>query len=265
MWLDDSNQLISYAVKMYSIHAKYDECLSSICNIWQRLFRVQMFSRDVTRVQNASVYGINRTININSYRSREYSRWSPINAIDNQLNQSRLYFVYVYCLDFHFEPYIAYLRTNDASLSSTTNCCPLVLPSVNQLLTNTTYEIYIDTSCDYQRRLCLLSSYSIDDLLTPTSSLNNGELTPALNNIERNDLIGHCPHANSTRTLVAHPLSTLDPLHGLLLGNTTAFDTISTQQHIEHDAHVSSMAIVTTGIQLNSTSSIRMIRISDRK
>lgn len=31
----------------------------------------------------------------------------------------------------------------------------------------------------------------------------------------------------------------MDPLHGLLLGNTTAFDAITTRQQQEHHTHIS--------------------------
>ena len=86
--------------------------------------------------------------------------------------------------------------------------------------------------------------YSIDDLLTPNSSLTN---ITALQNGDtaRSLLASHDglttnqpPPASSSSTVAA----TIDPLHEFLLGNRTAFDDINGQQQRKpslHGAHTS--------------------------
>ncbi|CAF0842028.1 unnamed protein product [Adineta steineri] len=113
--------------------------------------------------------------------------------------------------DFRFEPYISHL-TNDGLplLPMTTN---LIEPPVGDLIN-------------------LPPPYSIDDLLTPDSSLTN--ITGLANGDTARSLLA----SHDGLTTNSHPTSTMDPLHGLLLGNTTAFDAITTQQQ-EHRSHTS--------------------------
>ena len=88
--------------------------------------------------------------------------------------------------------------------------------------------------------------YSIDDLLTPNSSLTNVTSLPAADTT-RSLLAGHdgltgninnTTHTLSPSASVNNPLPTIDPLHGLLLGNTTAFDAVTTQGQ-DHHPHIS--------------------------
>ncbi|CAF1032824.1 unnamed protein product [Adineta steineri] len=79
---------------------------------------------------------------------------------------------------------------------------------------------------------CNFHRYSIDDLLTPDSSLTN--ITGLANGDTARSLLA----SHDGLTTNSHPASTMDPLHGLLLGNTTAFDAITTQQQ-EHRTHTS--------------------------
>jgi hypothetical protein len=88
--------------------------------------------------------------------------------------------------------------------------------------------------------------YNIDDLLTPNSSLTNVTSLPN-GDTTRSLLVGHdglttninnTTHTLSPSSSVNNSLPTIDPLHGLLLGNTTAFDSITIQQQ-EHCTHIS--------------------------
>ncbi|UJR37417.1 hypothetical protein I4U23_030121 [Adineta vaga] len=88
--------------------------------------------------------------------------------------------------------------------------------------------------------------YNIDDLLTPNSSLTNVTSLPN-GDTTRSLLVGHdglttninnTTHTLSPSSSVNNALPTIDPLHGLLLGNTTAFDAVTTQQP-EHCTHIS--------------------------
>jgi hypothetical protein len=88
--------------------------------------------------------------------------------------------------------------------------------------------------------------YNIDDLLTPNSSLTN--VTSLANgDTTRSLLAGHdglttninnTTHTLSPSASVNNTLPIIDPLHGLLLGNTTAFDSVTTHQQ-EHRTHIS--------------------------
>jgi hypothetical protein len=92
----------------------------------------------------------------------------------------------------------------------------------------------------------IYSRYNIDDLLTPNSSLTN--VTSLANgDTTRSLLVGHdglttninnTTHTLSPSSSVNNSLPTIDPLHGLLLGHTTAFDAVSTQQQV-HCTHIS--------------------------
>ncbi|CAF0928166.1 unnamed protein product [Adineta ricciae] len=88
--------------------------------------------------------------------------------------------------------------------------------------------------------------YNIDDLLTPNSSLTNVTSLPN-GDTTRSLLAGHdglttninnTTHTLSPSASVNNTLPTIDPLHALLLGNTTAFDAVTTQQP-ERCAHIS--------------------------
>lgn len=88
--------------------------------------------------------------------------------------------------------------------------------------------------------------YNLDDFLTPNSSLTNVTSLPN-GDTTRSLLAGHdglttninnTTHTLSPSSSVNNSLPTIDPLHGLLLGNTTAFDAITTQQQ-EHCSHIS--------------------------
>jgi len=50
--------------------------------------------------------------------------------------------------------------------------------------------------------------------------------------------INNTTHTLSPSSSVNNVLPTIDPLHGLLLGNTTAFDAVTIQQQ-EHRTHIS--------------------------
>jgi hypothetical protein len=50
--------------------------------------------------------------------------------------------------------------------------------------------------------------------------------------------INNTTHTLSPSSSVNNTLPTIDPLHGLLLGNTTAFDAVTTQQQ-ERRTHIS--------------------------
>jgi hypothetical protein len=52
-------------------------------------------------------------------------------------------------------------------------------------------------------------------------------------------------------------LPTIDPLHGLLLGNTTAFDAITTQQQ-DHCTHISPSQQQQTAVTATTSPSSRM-------
>jgi len=92
----------------------------------------------------------------------------------------------------------------------------------------------------------LVFRYNIDDLLTPNSSLTNvtslpnGDTTRSLlgghDGLTTN--INNTTHTLSPSSSVNKSLPTIDPLHGLLLGNTTAFDAVTTQQ-ADHCLHIS--------------------------
>ncbi|CAF1247376.1 unnamed protein product [Rotaria sordida] len=127
--------------------------------------------------------------------------------------------------DFHFEPYMSYLRNGDLSVPSTT--INRIEPAVNDLIG--------------------LPPYSIDDLLTPNSSLTNVTDLPNVDTT-RSLLTSHdglTTNVNNTTNILSSPptvnnkISTNDPLHGLLLGNTTAFDAITIRQQQEHHTHIS--------------------------
>ncbi|CAF2505518.1 unnamed protein product [Rotaria sp. Silwood2] len=129
--------------------------------------------------------------------------------------------------DFHFEPYMSYIHNGDLSLPSTT--INRIEPAVNDFIT--------------------LPPYSIDDLLTPNSSLTNVTGLPNVDTT-RSLLASHdglTTNVNNTTNTISSPttvnnkISTINPLHGLLLGNTTAFDavTIRQLQQQEHHTHVS--------------------------
>lgn len=64
------------------------------------------------------------------------------------------------------------------------------------------------------------------------TSLANGDTTRSLlaghDGLTGN--INNTTHTLSPSASVNHSLPTIDPLHGLLLGNTTAFDAVTTQQ-----------------------------------
>lgn len=64
------------------------------------------------------------------------------------------------------------------------------------------------------------------------TSLANGDTTRSLlaghDGLTTN--INNTTHTLSPSASVNHSLPTIDPLHGLLLGNTTAFDAVTTQQ-----------------------------------
>jgi hypothetical protein len=88
--------------------------------------------------------------------------------------------------------------------------------------------------------------YNIDDLLSPNSSLTNVTSLPN-GDTTRSLIAGHdglttninnTTHTLSPSSSVNNSLPTIDPLHGLLLGNTTAFDSVTTQQQ-EHCTHIS--------------------------
>lgn len=91
-----------------------------------------------------------------------------------------------------------------------------------------------------------LLPYNIDDLLTPNSSLTN--VTSLANGDTTRSLLGghdgltaninNTTHTLSPSSSVNKSLPTIDPLHGLLLGNTTAFDAVATQQ-TDHCLHIS--------------------------
>lgn len=66
--------------------------------------------------------------------------------------------------------------------------------------------------------------------------------------------INNTTHTLSPSSSVNNSLPTIDPLHALLLGNTTAFDAITTQQQ-EHCSHISpsqQQTIVTTTTSPNT-------------
>jgi hypothetical protein len=89
--------------------------------------------------------------------------------------------------------------------------------------------------------------YSIDDLLTPNSSLTN--ITGLQNGDTARSLLGSldgmATNVNNTTNRISpsstgnHTIPIMDPLHGLLLGNTTAFDAVITQQEQERCTHAS--------------------------
>ncbi|CAF1017527.1 unnamed protein product [Rotaria sordida] len=115
----------------------------------------------------------------------------------------------------------------------------LPLPSNNT--TTTTNHILPIAS-----ELMALPPYNIDDLITPNSSLTNITSLPN-GDTTRSLLAGHdsltaninnTTHTISPSSSVNNTLPKIDPLHGLLLGNTTAFDAINTQQQ-EHCTHIS--------------------------
>ena len=92
----------------------------------------------------------------------------------------------------------------------------------------------------------LIFRYSIDDILTPNSSLTNVTSLPA-GDTTRSLLVGHdglttninnTTHTLSPSASVNNTLPTIDPLHGLLLGNTTAFDAVTIQGQ-DHRPHIS--------------------------
>ncbi|CAF0777281.1 unnamed protein product [Rotaria sp. Silwood1] len=113
----------------------------------------------------------------------------------------------------------------------------LPLPS-NTTTTNPTLPIVSD--------IMALPPYNIDDLITPNSSLTNITSLPN-GDTTRSLLAGHdglttninnTTHTISPSSSVNNTLPKIDPLHGLLLGNTTAFDAVTTQQQ-DHRTHIS--------------------------
>ncbi|CAF3903069.1 unnamed protein product [Rotaria magnacalcarata] len=152
--------------------------------------------------------------------------------------------------DFHFEPYMSYLRNEDLSVSPTN--MNRIEPPVNEFTA--------------------LPPYSINDLLTPNSSLTNVTGLPTVDTT-RSLLVSHdglgtsvnnTTNQLSSPTTVNNKISTIDPLHGLLLGNTTAFDAVTTrQQQQEHHIHISpSQQLQQQGATAISTSPSS--RINDR-
>ncbi|CAF4815147.1 unnamed protein product [Rotaria socialis] len=94
--------------------------------------------------------------------------------------------------------------------------------------------------------LMALPPYNIDDLITPNSSLTNitnlpnGDTARSLLTIHDSLTanINNTTHTISPSASVNNALPKIDPLHGLILGNTTAFDAVTTQQQ-EHHSHIS--------------------------
>ncbi|CAF0952223.1 unnamed protein product [Rotaria sp. Silwood1] len=127
--------------------------------------------------------------------------------------------------DFHFEPYMSYLRNGDLSLPSTT--INRIEPIVNDFIA--------------------LPPYSIDDLLTPNSSLTNVTGLPSVDTThsllashdELTTNVNNITNTHSSPTTINNKISTIDPLHGLLLGNTTAFDAVTIRQQQEHHKCIS--------------------------
>ncbi|CAM2723862.1 unnamed protein product [Rotaria socialis] len=157
--------------------------------------------------------------------------------------------------DFHFEPYMSYLRNEDLSASPTN--MNRIEPPANEFTA--------------------LPPYSINDLLTPNSSLTNVTGLPTVDTA-RSLLASHDGSGTSVNnttnqlsspTTVNNKISTIDPLHGLLLGNTTAFDAVTTrqqqqqQQQQQHRIHISpSQQLQQQGATAISTSPSS--RINDR-
>ncbi|CAF3879713.1 unnamed protein product [Rotaria sp. Silwood2] len=114
----------------------------------------------------------------------------------------------------------------------------LPLPSNTTTTTNHILPIVGD--------LMALPPYNIDDLITPNSSLTN--ITSLPNGDTARSLlashdglttnINNTTHTISPSSSVNNTLPKIEPLHGLLLGNTTAFDAVTTQQQ-EHCTHSS--------------------------
>lgn len=70
--------------------------------------------------------------------------------------------------------------------------------------------------------------------------------------------INNTTHTISPSASVNNALPKIDPLHGLILGNTTAFDAVTTQQQ-EHCVHISpSQQPQTVGTTEKDSSSLRI-------
>ncbi|CAF1265366.1 unnamed protein product [Rotaria sordida] len=168
----EHSDLLSYGVKMYSIHTK----------VFQELLLV--------------------------FKTNRFMMINPLCFEQDDLLE-----------DFRFEPYISYLRNGDLSLSTTTT--NNIEPTVGNLMT--------------------LPPYSIDDLLTPNSSLTNITGLPN-GDTARSLLASHDVNKSTNRhslpSTMNNTLPTNNPLHGLLFGNTTAFDAVTIQQQPQGSSNV---------------------------
>ncbi|CAF0896830.1 unnamed protein product [Adineta ricciae] len=137
--------------------------------------------------------------------------------------------------DFRFEPYMLHLRNKDMSF-------PPVMANP------------IEPPVDH---LMSLPPYSIDDLLTPNSSLTNitalqnGDTARSLLASHDGLTVNQPPPASSSSTAAA-AAATIDPLHEFLLGNRTAFDDINGQQRRKTSSH----GVHTSPLQTQRTAAV---------
>ena len=122
----------------------------------------------------------------------------------------------------------------------------------------------------------VLFRYSIDDLLTPHSSLTNVTGLPNIDTTRsllasHDGLMNNTMNPLSSSSTVNNKISTIDPLPGLLLGNTTAFDAVHHHQQ-QQETHTHSFSSkqkqtttnVTTSPQSRITDSFKSKGISDK-